>query len=111
MVWFWTGDTVVPQGALARMVALMNEQRHANVGALGPLLKNADGSIQMSFGNMLSLSAELHQKILNAGYGNGRGIRVRDQKPTAERVESCVIEHAETAKANAAPIDEASIPF
>ena len=73
LVLFLNSDTVVPQGALARMVALMNEQRNANVGALGPLLKNADGSIQMSFGNMLSLSAELHQKLLNAGYGNGRG--------------------------------------
>ena len=73
LVLFLNSDTVVPKGALARMVALMSEQRHANVGALGPLLKNADGSIQMSFGNMMSLSAELHQKILNAGYGNGRG--------------------------------------
>ena len=73
LVLFLNSDTVVSQGALARMVALMNEQRNANVGALGPLLKNADGSIQMSFGNMLSLSAELHQKLLNAGYGNGRG--------------------------------------
>ena len=73
LVLFLNSDTVVPQGALARMVALMNEQRHANVGALGPLLKNADGSIQMSFGNMLSLSAELRQKILDAGYSNGRG--------------------------------------
>ena len=73
LVLFLNSDTVVPKGALARMVALMSEQRNANVGALGPLLKNADGSIQMSFGSMLSLFAELRQKILNAGYGNGRG--------------------------------------
>ena len=73
LVLFLNSDTVVPKGALARMVALMNKRDNLNVGALGPLLKNADGSIQMSFGNMMSLSAELRQKILNAGYGNGRG--------------------------------------
>lgn len=71
LVLFLNGDTVVPQGALARMVAIMNDRD--DIGALGPLLKNADGSIQMSFGDMLSLSAELRQKILNAGYRNGRG--------------------------------------
>ena len=71
LVLFLNSDTVVPQGALARIVALMNDRD--DVGALGPLLKNADGSIQMSFGNMLSLSAELRQKFLNAGYRNGRG--------------------------------------
>ena len=71
LVLFLNSDTVVPQGALARLVALMTDRD--DVGALGPLLRNADGSIQMSFGKMLSLSAELHQKILNAGYRNGRG--------------------------------------
>lgn len=71
LVLFLNSDTVVPQGALARMVAIMNDR--GDIGALGPLLKNADGSIQMSFGNMLSLSAELRQKLLNAGYRNGRG--------------------------------------
>lgn len=75
LVLFLNSDTVVPKGALARMVAIMNERCDVNVtvGALGPLLKNADGSIQMSFGNMMSLCAEVHQKILNAGYRNGRG--------------------------------------
>lgn len=71
LVLFLNSDTVVPQGALARMVAIMNDR--GDVGALGPRLKNADGSIQMSFGNMLSFSAELRQKLLNAGYRNGRG--------------------------------------
>jgi hypothetical protein len=71
LVLFLNSDTVVPEGALARLVAIMNYR--GDIGALGPLLKNADGSIQMSFGNMLSLSAELRQKILNAGYRNGRG--------------------------------------
>ena len=71
LVLFLNSDTVVPQGALERMVALMNDRD--DLGALGPLLKNADGSIQMSFGKMLSLSAELRQKFLNAGYRNGRG--------------------------------------
>ena len=71
LVLFLNSDTVVPPGALARMVAIMNERD--DVGALGPLLENTDGSIQMSFGRMMSLSSELFQKILDAGYRGGRG--------------------------------------
>ena len=71
LVLFLNSDTVVPNGALARMVAFMNERPY--VGALGPLLRNTDGSIQMSFGQMMSLSAELRQKVLNAGYRDGHG--------------------------------------
>jgi hypothetical protein len=68
---FLNSDTVVPGGALARMVSLMSERD--DIGVLGPLLRNTDGSIQMSFGNMMSLSGELRQKLIGAGYRGGRG--------------------------------------
>lgn len=71
LVLFLNSDTSVPKGALERMADKM--ERDPEIGALGPLLKNPNGTIQMSFGNMMSLSAELRQKILDAGYRDGRG--------------------------------------
>ncbi len=71
LVLFLNSDTTLPVDALARLVDIMNA--HSDIGALGPLLRNTAGSIQMSFGNMMSLSAELRQKIVDAGYQDGRG--------------------------------------
>lgn len=71
LVLFLNSDTSVPKSAIEHLVEKMNAQ--PDIGALGPLLRNSDGPIQMSFGDMMSLSAELRQKILDAGYRDGRG--------------------------------------
>ena len=71
LVLFLNSDTVVSEGALDRMADFMNER--TQVGALGPLLLNEDGSVQMSFGRMHGLVSEFIQKCLNRGYANGTG--------------------------------------
>lgn len=71
LVVFLNSDTIVPPQALARLVEMMNTRR--DIGVLGPLLRNTDGSVQMSFGKMMSLTAELRQKIVDGGYRDGRG--------------------------------------
>ena len=71
LVLFLNSDTVVPPGALGRMVSLLNAR--PDVGAIGPLLHNTDGTVQMSHGRMMSLLSEMRQKLLDAGYGNGHG--------------------------------------
>jgi len=71
LIVFLNADTIVPQGAFERMLVLMRTR--TELGALGPLLRNDDGSVQMSFGSMLSPTSELGQKIVNAGYRNGAG--------------------------------------
>lgn len=55
-------DTEVRDGALARMVGYMD--RHAEVGIVGPKLRNRDGSLQLSCGIPPSLSTELFNKML-----------------------------------------------
>jgi GT2 family glycosyltransferase len=59
---FLNSDTEVTADALLRMVEIM--ERDPGIGALGPMLLNADGSFQLSFGRAISLRAELFQKIL-----------------------------------------------
>jgi hypothetical protein len=71
LVLFLNSDTVVPEGALDRMVAILESR--PEVGALGPRLRYDDGAIQMSFGKMLSITSELLQKCWNAGYARGKG--------------------------------------
>jgi hypothetical protein len=71
LVMFLNSDTSLPANALARLVEIM--EARPDIGALGPLLRNTDESIQISFGRMMSLSAELRQKLVNAGYREGRG--------------------------------------
>ena len=71
LVLFLNSDTMVPPGALKKMTGAMNCR--SEVGGLGPLLRNTNGSIQLSFGDALSITSELKQKIINKGYGNGQG--------------------------------------
>jgi hypothetical protein len=57
-------DTLVSPGAVDTMLRLMQERDE--VGALGPLLRNADGSVQISYGRMIGFRAEFLQKLLFA---------------------------------------------
>ena len=71
LVLFLNSDTMVPPSGLRKMTAVMNAR--SEVGGLGPLLRNTNGSIQLSFGSALSITSELKQKIIDKGYGNGQG--------------------------------------
>jgi GT2 family glycosyltransferase len=62
-------DTLVRPGAVDTMLGIM--QKRSEIGALGPLLLNEDGSVQISYGRMLSFHAEIVQKLLMARYEAG----------------------------------------
>ncbi len=62
-------DTLVPSGSIETMLRIMEER--PQVGVLGPLTRNEDGSVQISYGRMISFHAELIQKVLSAGYEAG----------------------------------------
>ena len=65
-------DTLVRPGAVDTILRMMRER--PELGVLGPLLRNEDGSIQISYGRTLSLHAELLQKLLSARYEAGNRI-------------------------------------
>ncbi len=71
LVLFLNGDTIVSDRALDRLVAIA--RNHPEAGAIGPRLLYPDGEIQMSFGAMPGIGAELFQKLWNAGYARGKG--------------------------------------
>lgn len=55
-------DTVVPAGALDRLVAIL--EAHPEAGALGPRLVDGSGRAELSFGPMIGLLAERRQQRL-----------------------------------------------
>jgi GT2 family glycosyltransferase len=71
LILFLNSDTRVPDGALDRLVAIARDRPEA--GAIGPRLLYPDGEIQMSFGEMPGILAEMLQKLWNAGYARGKG--------------------------------------
>ena len=60
-------DTIVPAGALDRLVAALDARPDAAVA--GPRLVDGAGRAELSFGSMLSPLAELRQKVLVKGHG------------------------------------------
>ncbi|HEX9726365.1 MAG TPA: glycosyltransferase family 2 protein [Vicinamibacteria bacterium] len=62
-------DAVVARGAVDTMLRIIQEK--PEVGVLGPLLRNEDGSVQISYGRMISFHAEAIQRFLTKG--NVRG--------------------------------------
>jgi N-acetylglucosaminyl-diphospho-decaprenol L-rhamnosyltransferase len=62
-------DTIVPPGAIDRLVAVLD--RHPEAAAVGPRLVDAAGRVELSFGRMISPFAELRQKLLVAGSAKG----------------------------------------
>ena len=69
LILFLNSDTKVPPGAIDRLASIL--EARPDVGALGPCLRNEDGTLEMSFGAMMRLSSELWQKCLNYGYRLG----------------------------------------
>ena len=73
--------------------ACLSEKR-SEIGALGPLVLNEDGSVQISYGGMLSFRAELLQKLSEKeenlanrrrGRGRHRGRAVSGMSKGGER--------------------------
>jgi N-acetylglucosaminyl-diphospho-decaprenol L-rhamnosyltransferase len=56
------GDTIVPEGAIDRLVLELDTHRDAAV--VGPRLVDAEGRAELSFGRMLSPAREFRQKRL-----------------------------------------------
>lgn len=59
-------DTIVPAGALDRLVARL--EADAAAGIAGPRLVDAEGRAELSFGRMISPLGELRQKIIGGLY-------------------------------------------
>ncbi len=59
---FLNSDTMVFPDTFSRLIAFADTRPDA--GAIGPLVLNADGSFQLSYGAPLSLYSEFRQKVL-----------------------------------------------
>lgn len=62
-------DTIVPSGAIDRLIGRL--RAHPSAAAAGPRLVDAHGRAELSFGPMISPSAELRQKALMALHHRG----------------------------------------
>ena len=62
-------DAAVAPGAVDTMLRILKAR--PDVGVLGPLLRNEDGSVQISYGRMISLHAEAIQRFLFRGQARG----------------------------------------
>jgi N-acetylglucosaminyl-diphospho-decaprenol L-rhamnosyltransferase len=62
-------DTIVPRGAIDRLVAALDARPSAAI--VGPRIVDRQGRAELSFGRMISPLVELRQKVLVAG--NDRG--------------------------------------
>ena len=59
-------DTIVPAGAIDTLVSVL--RANSNVAIVGPILVDANGQIELSFGRMMGPFNELVQKSLGAMY-------------------------------------------
>ena len=64
-------DTIVPAGALDRLIARLEATPAAAIG--GPRLVDGSGAAELSFGRMISPAAELRQKTVGRLYSAGFG--------------------------------------
>jgi GT2 family glycosyltransferase len=62
LVLLLNNDTLVPPGAIDRLVARL--AAHPDAAVAGPRLVDAEGVAELSFGSMLAPAAELRQKIV-----------------------------------------------
>jgi N-acetylglucosaminyl-diphospho-decaprenol L-rhamnosyltransferase len=70
LVLLLNSDTIVPAGAVDRLIREMRELPGATV--VGPRLVNLDGAPELSFGRMMGPFAELRQKMLTRAAGSAR---------------------------------------
>lgn len=75
LVLLLNSDTVVPEGAIDRLVADL--RAHPEVAVVGPRLVDASGRPEISFGRMIGPLNELRQKALGRLYDWGLGVARR----------------------------------
>jgi GT2 family glycosyltransferase len=71
LVLLLNSDTVVPPGAIDRLVERLTA--HPDAAAAGPRLVDDAGRVELSFGRMISPLGELRQKALGSAYAAGFG--------------------------------------
>jgi GT2 family glycosyltransferase len=62
LVLLLNSDTIVPEGAIDRLIAALRELSGASV--VGPRIVDANGHVELSFGRMITPLAEVRQKLL-----------------------------------------------
>jgi len=104
LVLLLNSDTVVPAGAIDRLVADL--QAHPEVGIVGPRLVDAEGRPELSFGRMIGPLNELRQKVQGRLYDWGFGPvrravgRKLDRPQTVDWVSgACLLVHRADAEA------------
>ena len=74
-MFFLNNDTVVPAGALRRLVAFAD--KHPEVGMIGPRLRDGRGRPQISYRRRPTLATFLHRTTLVRSTGLCRGLYER----------------------------------
>ena len=75
MVLLLNSDCVVPSGAVDRLAERL--RAHPSAAVAGPLLVDASGRTELSFGRMISPWAELRQKAIGKAYDRGMATAMR----------------------------------
>jgi GT2 family glycosyltransferase len=78
-LFFLNNDTVVPAGALRRLVAFADA--HPEVGLIGPRMRDADGRWQISYRDRPTVAALLHRTLLFRWTGLFRRAYRRYRRP------------------------------
>ena len=79
-------DTVVPPGAIDRLVAEL--ARRTDVAVIAPRLVDSTGRAELSFGRMMGPWNELRQKILVGAQARGIGLAIRFVERATRREQS-----------------------
>jgi hypothetical protein len=83
LVLLLNSDTIVPPGAIDRLVSRL--EAHGEAAVAGPRLVDGTGRMEISFGSMMSPLAELKQKIRGRLYERGIGVVERPVLRAASR--------------------------
>ena len=75
LVLLLNSDCVVPSGAVDRLAERL--RAHPSAAVAGPLLVDASGRTELSFGRMISPWAELRQKAIGKAYDRGMATAMR----------------------------------
>jgi GT2 family glycosyltransferase len=72
LVLLLNSDTIVPPGAVDRLVAVL--ARHPDAAIAGPRLVDGDGRVELSFGRMITpLNERRQRRMIQAHLAHGRG--------------------------------------
>jgi GT2 family glycosyltransferase len=104
LVLLLNSDTIVPAGAIDRLVQEMRNLPGASV--VGPRLINAAGAAELSFGRMMGPFAELRQKLLNRAAAQARVEAITSRAQETDWVSGACLLVRRTAAESAGLLDE-----